>query len=541
MSAPPEEPVRVGRYELMLPLGQGPLGELWAGAASDGPEQGRVVSVRRVRFGGTVPALRQRSARAAEIARELRHPKVAAVLDVVEGEDELVIVSEHVDGESLAALMKQAVGAKSPIPPGTALAIVRDAAEALIAARDHFAKSADAPAPFGGLVPDGLAVASFGETMLTEPGVLSALGDASVRGLALPYRAPEQLGAPPKHDERADVYGLGVLLWEMLANRPLFRSQAANEAEAEAELRKLVLSAPVPALDSLPRQGAPLPASLVVLVTRALFRDPEQRFASLEALRDAIEALPRDAVAPADQVVMTLERLARGTLEARRAMLTQAGEGRLSFSPESSRSTARPAAPEAPIEVVLPALGRGPLDTFATQEAPTKPRRKLTPVALPVPDIASAKETPRIGSKPLSSKPPPPETPARPRESTTSGVSVLEEAPAPPPSAKRFAPLIVVGVGVAAILVAILARSVGPEPAAPPASSPAAVPTPAPTPTPIATPTSTAPAIDSAEPEPTPSASAAPSPSASVRKPVPRDERPEPKPKDTGGFRPKGI
>lgn len=546
MTGSPAEPVRIGRYELALSLGQGPLGELWAGAASEGPEQGRVVAIRRIRFGGTVPALRKLSARAAEIARSLRHPKVAAVLEVLERDDELVIVSEHVDGESLAALMKQAVNAKSAIPPGTALAIVRDAADGMIAARDHFAKDRSAPTPFGGLVPDGLAVAAFGETMLTEPGVLAALGDAAVRYAALPYRAPEQLGAPPKRDERSDVYSLGVLLWEMLANRPLFRSRASSEAEAEAELRKLVLSETIPPLDTLPRQGAPLPSSLVVLVGRALFRDPEQRFPSLSAFRDAFDELPRDLIAPPEQVVVTLERLARNTLEARRAALSQMGEGRLSFSPESTRATARPAAPDAPVAVVVPALGRGPaasIEAFALQEAPTKPRRKLTPAALPVPEGLSAKETPRIGSQRGSSKPPPPEPePAKAepllRVSTSTGVSVLDEpAPPKPSSLRRFAPLIVVAVGICAILIAVMARSGEPDAPGPPAatSTPsvakpvATLPTPEPT------------ASESPEPEPSAAPSAEPTPSASAARPRPRDERPEPKPKEPGGFRPKGI
>lgn len=541
MTSSPAEPAHIGRYELALSLGQGPLGELWAGAATDGPEQGRVVSIRRIRFGGTAPALRKLSARAAESARSLRHPKVAAVLEVLERDDELVIVSEHVDGESLAALMKQAINAKSPIPPGAALAIVRDAADALIATRDHFGKDPSAPEPFGGLVPDGLAVAAFGETMLTEPGVLAALGDAAVRYAALPYRAPEQLGVPPRRDERADVYSLGVLLWEMLANRPLFRSRAPSDTEAETELRRLVLSGPIPPLDTLPRQGAPLPSSLVVLVGRALFRDPEQRFPSLSAFREAFDELPRDLIAPPEQVVVTLERLARNTLEARRATLTQMSEGRLSFSPESTRATARPAAPDAPVAVVMPALAS--LDSFATQEAPTKPRRKLTPVALPVPEGLSAKETPRIGSQRGSSKPPLPvpasaklEPPAR--ESTSSGVSVPEEPiHAKPSSLRRFAPLIVVAVGVAAILIAVLSRSGGSGEAGPPAATS--------TPS-VERPVATAPTLEPSATErppvePSAAPSAEPAPSASAARPRPRDERPEPRPKEPKGFRPKGI
>ncbi|MBI3205645.1 MAG: hypothetical protein HYZ29_29165 [Myxococcales bacterium] len=530
MTSSPDAPVRIGRYELALALPAGPLGELWAGAATEGVEQGRVVAVRRVRFGGTVPALRAHSAKAAEIARGLRHPKVAAVLDVVELEDELVVVSEHVDGESLGALLKHAIGSKSPIPPGVALAIVRDAADGLIAMRDHFAKSPGAPDPFGGLVPDGLTVAAFGETMLTEPGVLAALGDAAVRLSALPYRAPEQLGAPPGRDEKTEVYGLGALLWEMLANRGLYRSTAKGEADAEAELRRKIMTEAAPTLDELPRQGAPLPASLVVLVSRALSRDPGQRYAGLEAFRKALDDLPRDTVAAPEQVAVTLERLARHTLEARRAALGQMGDGRLSISTESSRATARPASPEAPMEVVMPPLARSPapsIDTFTLQEAPTRPRRKLTPASLPIPE----------GLPPA--KPAEPEAPPRARESTASGVSVSEEPlGAPRSGARRFAPLIVVAVGVIAIGFAVLMRSSGSDREAP-AVAPSAGP--APTASAVPEPTVTASGTTAPEPEPPASASAAAAPSASATRPRPRDDRPAPKASAQGGFRPKGI
>lgn len=527
MTSSPQEPTRIGRYELALALPHGPLGELWAGAATDGAEQGRIVSVRRIRFGGAQPALRKRSAKAAEVASALRHPKVAAVLDVIERDDELVVVSEHVDGEPLGALMKQAISAKSPIPPGVALAIIRDAADALMAMRDHFAKDPNAPVPFGGLVPDGLTVAAFGETMLTEPGVLAALGDASMHLDALAHRAPEQLATPPQHDERSDIYGLGVILWEMLAVRGLHRSTASSESEAEAELRKKITSVTAPTLDELPRQGAPLPASLVVLVSRALALDPAQRYSSLEAFRKALDDLPRDTVAAPEQVVMTLERLARNALEARRAVLGQMGESRMSFSPESNRATARPAAPGAPIEVVIPALGAvESVDTFAVQEAPTRPRRKLTPVSSPVPtglkqDVVAA------------------ELPRRSRESTAEGVSVGDDAGAHArPGKRRFAPLIVVGVGVVVIVVAVLMRS-GVSDTHEAAATPSPT-TPAPLPTPTAAPTATAAATGPSELDPVPSASAAPAPSSSVPKARPRDVPPAPPPQ-SGGFRPKGI
>jgi hypothetical protein len=256
-------------------------------------------------------------------------------------------------------------------------------------------------------------------------------------------------------------------------------------------------------------------------------------------------------VAPSEQVAATVERLAKHSLEARREALSLVGDGRLSLSPESNRATARPAAPEAEVAVIVPPLGGVSGEgVFATQEAPTKPRRKLTPVSSPAVEGLSAKETPRIGST---------QTPATPkadatrpglssRESTSSGVSVLDEEPpvrTASSSLRRFAPLVVVGLGVVAIVAAVALRSGGSDPATTPEATPttstrrAALPTSSPPPTESAAVPAPAPSADvtpSAEPSAEP-----PAPSATAKPAKPRDERPAPAPASTGGFRPKGI
>lgn len=539
MTSSSAPPARVGRYELALSLGQGPLGELWAGAAAEGPEQGRLVSIRRIRFGGAAPDLRRLAARAAETARALRHPKLAAVLDVVELESELLVVSEYVEGELLSVLLKQATSQNAPIPASTAVAMIRDVTDGLLAVHPHFAASAGAPSPAGGLVPEGCVVAAFGDVMLLEPGVLAALGDARMRSKALAYRAPEELEAPPRRDERSDVYTLGVLLWEMLANRPLFRSHASTEADADADVRKLLLTAPAPALDSLPRQGAPLPAPLVVLVGRALLRDPNQRFASLRQFRTAFDELPKDLLAASEQVVVTLERLARSGLEARRTALSQLTEGgRLSLSPESMRTTARPPGPESAQAVVIPplAVGIGGFEGFSKEEAPTRPRRITSPRV-----HAGAVTPPAEASVPALALGTPTLEPERDdgvpgREATSSGISVLDEV-AVAEAPRRFPKGIVIGVGLLVILslAGAFALRGAKQEAAPTAGARSAPTTPeAPGGSATAEPTSD-PVI-----APIP-AGAEPRPSASSAPRRPRDDRPEQKPRNGGTYRPKGI
>jgi eukaryotic-like serine/threonine-protein kinase len=514
MSETDHDPERIGRYEQVLSLGRGPLGVLSVSTAIEGLEQGRLVALRRVRHPDR--AARQRAARAATVALTLRHPKVAAVLDVLERDDELVVVSEYVDGESVGGVMRQAIAARSPVPPSTAVAMIRDAVEALIAAREHFASTPDAPTPFGGLVPDGLRVAAFGETMLTEPGVLAALGDAAFQPAALPYRAPEHLAERSAPSERADVYTLGVMLWELLANRPLHRSQATTEAEACAELEKLVAAAAIPRLDSLARNGAPLPSALVDLVDGAVRPYPELRLKSLEELKKAIEALPGDMVASEEQVVVTLERLVHGALESRRAALSQVGDGRISFSPESKRTTARPPGPEAAetLKVSLPAA-TAPAG-FSASEAPTARRTVRAHAAAKAAEASSA------------------------RESTSNGVIADLGPPEVPLKPRRFVLPVAIGI---AILAAITVVAVAFRPREDP--HPTGV-RPGVSGTPAAT--ASAPALteepSAAVPEePAPSASAEPSSTPAREAPTRHEPRPseEPRKNNPKTYRPKGI
>ncbi|MGC4065581.1 MAG: hypothetical protein QM784_13225 [Polyangiaceae bacterium] len=99
-------------------------------------------------------------------------------------------------------------------------------------------------------------------------------------------------------------YSLGVLLWELLANRPVFSRKDVQRATSS------VISQPIPQLDRVERLGLPVPKELVVLVARAIDRDPRRRTPSLVAFADAIDELPAHLLASTDQVGNCIRRLA---------------------------------------------------------------------------------------------------------------------------------------------------------------------------------------------------------------------------------------
>jgi serine/threonine-protein kinase len=302
------------------------------------------------------------------------------------------VISEYVDSASLRSVMQGAALGRTPLPPPVAVAIVCDVLRALRSARELWREAGGAN-PHGGLVPDSVWIATFGETLLADFGIAAAA--ARIPSLlrhtrALAYRAPEQLeGKTP--DETSDVYAAGVLLWEMLANRALVAGDARGIAR----------------LDSVERAGAPVPPMLVAIVGEAVARDPSKRFPCVDALLEALRALGKKSAAPPEQVAAAVQRLVRRELETRRAAIELvAGFDRASKPPESARPTARPPAPETVERVVV--TGKALEARFPSQEAPTARR-----------------QTPRPNTLPSAGAPAPPAPPPRPKP--------------PPPALRRIA------------------------------------------------------------------------------------------------------
>lgn len=405
---------RVGRYDLIVELSRGALGPFWAARVATGAEEGRIVCVRRIRVGDDRHDVSSRLTEAALTAMEVRHPNILAVLDVALLGQELCVVSEFVEGESLHTLQRLAFARRAALAPAMALRIAFDVLSAQRAARAMWQERSSSPGDsfarclHGGLSPDSVLVAGYGDVMLVDLGVSGAAAEFQQfvqHPELLPYRAPE-LVEGSQADERADVFSVGVLVWELLTNQGLFGSvtrpptplgpfvdapDAATRAEIE-EIRAKLATYSVPRLDAPGRQGIRVSAQIADLVERALERDPEKRFQTLADMQSALLALPRDAVAAPEQLSLAMDRLARSSSEERRRVMDQFVRSMRpeSAPPESGRPTRRPAAAAAPTEkVLIPAL-KPPSSTafshvsdesrllgFSEHEVPTRPGEDL--------------------------------------------------------------------------------------------------------------------------------------------------------------------
>jgi eukaryotic-like serine/threonine-protein kinase len=266
-----DSPCLGGRYRMGTLLGTGGMGEVWA-ARDLLLDRAVAVKVLGGALAGDSRAA-ERLRREARAAARLDHPNIARVLDLGEHDGRPYLVMELLEGESLAARIDRA----GPMPPVEAARIVAAVADALEAAHQAGIVHRD-------VKPGNVFLTSTGVVKVLDFGIASAAGDAALTtgdliGTAA-YLAPERaLGQ--RATPAADIYALGVVLYELLAgNRPF-------EAGSEVELAMAHVNADPPSL----RQAAPsTPGFLVAACHNALAKDPSARPPSAAAFAQLVRA-----------------------------------------------------------------------------------------------------------------------------------------------------------------------------------------------------------------------------------------------------------
>ena len=287
---------RLGPYEILALLGAGGMGEVYR--ARDTKLQREVaVKVLPEAFAND-PDRTVRFTREALLLASLNHPGIAQIYGV----EDRALIMELVPGPTLADRI-----AAGPIPLDEALPLAAQIAEAVEYAHDHNVVHRDLKPANVKITPEGtVKVLDFGlaKALADEPDssdprnsptlTMTATRMGVVLGTAA-YMAPEQAKGKPV-DRRADIWAFGVVLYEMLAGKPLHQGETVAETMASVILKDAKL-------DGLP---ADTPPAIQTLLRRCLEKDPKQRLQAIGEARivlrnpitPAVESAPQHVVTP---------------------------------------------------------------------------------------------------------------------------------------------------------------------------------------------------------------------------------------------------
>jgi serine/threonine protein kinase len=277
-------PTSLGAYELLERIGQGGMGEVWRARHRT---LGRAVAIKLIRagtLGESVEADREvlrRFEREAHVAAALRSPHAIQLLDFgVTSDGAFFQAMELLDGLDLRQLVERF----GPVPPGRAVALLRQAADALGEAHAlGFVHRDVKPSNLFlcrlGTRVDFLKVLDFGLARSTDGGDPSLTRTGGIPGSPATL-APEVLRGQPPTD-KADVYALGcVATWLLTGHLPFEGASAIEVIVGHLE------RAPAPLVDA---QGMPIPPALAQCVQSALAKDPTSR-PSIRELSRALAA-----------------------------------------------------------------------------------------------------------------------------------------------------------------------------------------------------------------------------------------------------------
>ncbi len=274
-----------GRYQLVEPLARGGMATVWI---ADDRVLSRRVAVKVLRADlAEDDALRTRFRNEAVAAAKVAHPNIVATYDTGDDDGTAYIVMELVNGPTLRRIIDDVGG----LPVRDVVRIGEQVADALDAAHRAGLVHRDVK-PANVLVPEG------GPVKVTDFGIAKAIGTddltrtGTVMGTAR-YLSPEQVNGHAT-DARTDVYGLGLLLFEMLCGHPPF----GGDTEIATAMARLTTSAP-----SVRTDRPDAPAALDDIVHRCLARRPDARYESARGVHDALARLraPQTRAAPAPE------------------------------------------------------------------------------------------------------------------------------------------------------------------------------------------------------------------------------------------------
>ncbi|HVW29376.1 MAG TPA: serine/threonine-protein kinase [Polyangiaceae bacterium] len=390
-------PQRIDRYDLVAEIASGGMATVFLANLSGVGGFRRFVAIKRLH-----PHLAREQEFVemfldeARLAAGIHHPHVVPILEVGASERGYYLVMEYIEGDTLARLLARAATSGNRLPMAIGTRIVVEMLSGLHAAhelRDEQGNPTELV--HRDVSPQNILVGIDGTTRITDFGVaraasrLSATRAGQLKG-KIAYMAPEQAMGDPAVDRRADVFSAGIVLWEVLAARRLFK------AENEAATLARVISEPIPDIREVNPRVDP---DVAAIVMTALQRDRDARYPTCQDFGDDLEAAAQAAGALATPrevsayVTSVIGQEIAQQREAVRAWLARSepSQGLAPDMTDSGHASLPPSRSSAPMMGVsgeksgmVPTQREQPAAAAFDEPSPFASRRSKTPVVIAV-------------------------------------------------------------------------------------------------------------------------------------------------------------
>jgi len=274
-----------GKYRVFASLGRGGMADVHLGAVQGPKGFNKLVVVKRLRpLLADDPVVVNMFLDEARLAARLNHPNVIHTYEFGEERGSYFIAMEYLDGQSLAAILLAVATAGKVVAPAFWAKIVADALAGLHHAhelRDY--DGTPLKVVHRDVSPQNIVITHAGQVKLVDFGIAKAKLNLTetesqiIKG-KIAYMAPEQAEGEAL-DRRADVFAMGIVLWECLAGKRLITGDAQS---AMTQLAAMVASPPS-------KVDPRVPPELDAITLRALERAPAKRFQTAQEMRDALE------------------------------------------------------------------------------------------------------------------------------------------------------------------------------------------------------------------------------------------------------------
>jgi serine/threonine-protein kinase len=297
------EALTFGRYELTRKLSQGGMAEIYLARQSGIENFEKQVVVKIV-----LPTLaadddyEDMLLNEARMAARLTHPNIVQILDLGKLDGRFFIAMEYLEGENLLSIIQRTIKSSYALPLGFICRVIADVLSGL----DYAQAQVGSDGRTLGIIhrdisPPNVIVTYAGCVKVVDFGIAKATRSMSqsvtqagqFKG-KLSYMSPEQVRRQAL-DARTDIFSTGVLLWELVTRKRLFRRSS------DIETMRAVLDHEVPPPSTL---NPDCPPELDQIVARALERSVQERYPTARAMRQQLEELIREKAWPADSLSM---------------------------------------------------------------------------------------------------------------------------------------------------------------------------------------------------------------------------------------------